>query len=376
MRLHIVPLLMIGCVDSETQLRQSDQELHAPRTIRVETGAPPTLIAYRAEAGSTWRIPTAHAPNRFSFQVAGPYRVTVICDEPQNTSVFVYQVARTTDDDRDVAVRCDTVPGRYRVTGSIVQPGEAHLHTSADASSQPNWAFELAADRGRHALVAMTGDRIAVRRLTVHGDTAVATPIDVATEGGAFVPVTLTPTNLDGTELVFTGIVTLQAAETFSLLYVGDLGGTRVAPSAVLSAHDDQHVTVTVHSATVGRTVSRAFRAGDPTTFPLPVALGPLEFDDFAVTWSTLPDYDVFELTFDAFSFETFTILAHSLELSRRFITATGATGAAVETAGLPGFRPEWQLDPAQEYHRFAGVAHELRNGDVVGSDVSEFVSP
>jgi hypothetical protein len=148
-------------------------------------------------------------------------------------------------------------------------------------SRTPDWEFELAADRGTHALVALTDDRIAVRRpITVTNETAITPPIDLQTEGDALVPVTLTPTNLDGTELVMRAVVALQASDTLALIHTGQLASTKVAPNSVLATSDVQEVTVTVHNATVGRTVMRDFRAGDPTTFALPEALGPVAFED------------------------------------------------------------------------------------------------
>jgi hypothetical protein len=364
-----------GCAAEPADRESEAISQSAVAIVTVETVEPPTLIVYRTEASATWQAPLQTGPSRFELAVDGPYRVTVVCDELVNGAVWVRQFARTPDDDRALSLACDTVPSAHHVTGTMLQSGWVRLGTGAAVSRRAGWQFDVPADRGAHALVAYSDDRIAIRRnLAVPGDTALDQPIDLITDGVALEPVTLTPTNLDGTELVSTGIVWLDIAGT-PALFANPLAETRVVPSSILSPYDVQQVTVTVHNATVGRTVTRAFRAGDSTIFPLPEALGPVAFDAESVTWSTLPDFDVFELSFDAFSFETFSLVFHYLEVSQSFIASTAASSVAIDIASIPAFSPTWQIDLSQEHHRFAGVTRELPNGDVVGSDVSEVIN-
>jgi hypothetical protein len=371
-----VAILVAGCTNAETTEAPAAALHHAKRIV-VRTSEPPTVIAYRAEGSATWSIPTQKSPRHYEFAVTGPYRVAVICENADTGSVAIRQFARTPADDRSLDVtRCNTRAGAHRVTGTMVQPGLVWLGPLAAFGSSSNWAFDLAADRGKHAIIATTDTRIAVRRhVAVKHDTTLA-PLDVDTEGHALQPVTFTASNLHGDETESTAVVWVEVDDTMPLVYNGDPAAAMVVPNAALRPRDEQLVTLAVHNPNVGRTITRRYRVGDPTTFPLPSGtLGPVTFDDFAATWTTLPTYEDLELSFYAFSFETFTDLEHRLDATRSWVDATGATGAALDVEDLPGMRPEWEIDPTLQYQRYIEASRTLANGDVVGSDISQTVN-
>jgi hypothetical protein len=94
------------------------------------------------------------------------------------------------------------------------------------------------------------------------------------------------------------------------------------------------------------RAVRRDFRAGDPTLFTLPDPLEAVQLDATGggpvATWSTLPEYD--ELRVLVHGTASGGGRRHELALSQRFVAATGATSAAVDTE-LPGYLPAWRPD-------------------------------
>jgi hypothetical protein len=374
MRSFLIVAVLMGCTEVETA--EAPAALHHVKRIDVRTSEPATVIAYRAEYSATWIVPTQQRPGHYQLAVTGPYRLTVICEDADTGSVVIRQLARTPEDDRRIDVTCNTLPGAHLVSGTMVQPGGVWLGQLAAFGSAANWMFDLAADRGKHAIVATTDTRIAVRRhVTVKHDTTIA-PIDIDAEGHALVPTTFTAGNLHGDETESTAVIWEEIDGTFAFLYAGDPAAAVVAPNAVLRPRDDQFVTLAVHDPNVGRTVTRRYRVGDSTTFPLPSGtLGPVTFDDFAATWTTLPAYENLELSFFAFSFETFTDLQHTLDATRRWVDATGATGAALDLDGVPGMRAAWEIDPTQEYQRFIEASRTLANGDVVSSDISQLVN-
>lgn len=364
-------LVLVGaCLDEAAPVEIAARHV---KIVTVELSEPPTAIAYRDERAGTWRAPAQVTPRRFELAVSGPYRLTVICDEPEAATVRVHQLARTPEDGRSLALACNTNPSPYQIRGTIAQAarvslGEARVFPDAGET------FEIGAARGRQTLVAITDTAVAVRRnLVVKHDRTIA-PIDVAREGAALVPTVFTASNLDGTETGATAVIFADIGGTSAFVFAGDPTAARVVPSSLLHPRDDQWVTLAIHDPISGRTVTRRYRTGDSTTFPLPLdRLGPVVFDDFAVTWSTLPAYENIELLFAAFSFETFVDVQHRLDLSPRFVDATGATGAALDL-DVPGMRPEWLIDPDSEYQRFIEASRTLPNGDVVSSDISQLV--
>ncbi|HMG54763.1 MAG TPA: hypothetical protein VK601_14800, partial [Kofleriaceae bacterium] len=71
--------------------------------------------------------------------------------------------------------------------------------------------------------------------------------------------------------------------------------------------------------------------------------------DRLTATWSSLPDYDGLDLWRVSFSSDFSRFVSHAVFLSRSFVEATGATSSMLDFTDVPGFRPEWQHDPALE---------------------------
>jgi len=147
-------------------------------------------------------------------------------------------------------------------------------------------------------------------------------------------------------------------------LHGGDPAAAKLAPDGVLVATDVQTASLSARDGAASRFVSRPLQAGDPTTFTLPDPIGPVAFvvvcNELTATWSTLPAHDLLDLTLIATSSDLARFWVHDLELSERYLATTGATSATIETADLPGFRVDWQIDTTGEHRR---VLSAVRTG-------------
>jgi hypothetical protein len=154
--------------------------------ITIATGVLPALIAYREEATPEWKTPTSTSTGRYEFEVAGPYRVTVVCAAPDR-DVGVVQFARTPDDERSIVYLCGDPPASpFHVRGQMVQPGMVNFGGTELLRSTAPWSFELSTTAGTFDLVALSGnhstgfDHFEIRRdITVTADRDLGA-IDVA----------------------------------------------------------------------------------------------------------------------------------------------------------------------------------------------------
>src|SRR5207249_2987859 len=69
-----------------------------------------------------------------------------------------------------------------------------------------------------------------------------------------------------------------------------------------------------------------------------------------AATWSTLPDHDALDASVFAVSADYSTFWFHDVAISAAFVDATGLTSVPFDVA-IPGYKPAWQLDYANEYN-------------------------
>jgi hypothetical protein len=114
-------------------------------------------------------------------------------------------------------------------------------------------------------------------------------------------------------------------------------------------------VSLQAMSGTSGRALRRPFRVGGDTAYTLPAPLTGIQWaagtGKLAVSWTTRPPQD------DAIAFATGTSpngtdsATASVDLSVAFLAATGiATASLVNDA--PGYKPEWNIDLANQYTR------------------------
>jgi len=55
------------------------------------------------------------------------------------------------------------------------------------------------------------------------------------------------------------------------------------------------------------------------------------------------------------------------IDLSQRFVAASGATRAAIDT-GVPGYLPAWQIDLDQQYFRYMAAMRQRGEEQLISS--------
>ena len=150
----------------------------------------------------------------------------------------------------------------------------------------------------------------------------------------------------------------------------------KIAPTSFLSGDLRQEVTIIGRKGEGSRSVTRDFRAGDASAFTLPEALKPAQFEtasgELVATWDALPEHDKIVLAVYGERTDN-TARKHELELSQRFVAATGMTSATLET-DLPGYDAAWKADLGREYLRELGVVR-ARDGETAESYLSKVVN-
>ncbi|HWO23951.1 MAG TPA: hypothetical protein VNO30_34650 [Kofleriaceae bacterium] len=347
-----------------------------PAKITVSTTRTPELIAFRDGPDADWHVPAATAPGTYELEVHGPYVVTVVCDDGRR--VGTRQIARTPDDERELAMPCgQALTNPVTVTGTMVQPGAVALGRQQAMSSSPGWQIRLTttAAPAPHDLIATSGDRIAIRRDQVFATDTADLAIDLTQEGAALERVAFTAPDAGAAEDVHV-LVELETATTLAgMVYSGAPAGAKVAPAAVLRETDRQRVSLFAVAGDAYRFTGRLHRAGAPTAFALPAPLAAeLGSAGGAVTasWRALPAHD--RLVLSAFGgTATSPSRYHELEESQRFLAATGETEAALES-DLPGYLPAWRADLGQE-HLISVAAYGREAEEDRGSVISKIQS-
>ncbi|TMQ03296.1 MAG: hypothetical protein E6J90_02385 [Deltaproteobacteria bacterium] len=341
---------------------------HAPadpdgHIVTVTTGLPPALIAFRDDLSTDWIGLPVQRATKFDITTHGAYQVVVACsggDQDSDVSIVLY--GRTPDDDPSIDGICDTA--QFEVRGSMLQAGEVALGDGTEGSSATFWDFDLLTRPGTFDLVLLSltsagvPSSVAFRRdIAIVADKNLGA-IDLTKEASQpLVPVSFTIANLQAGEATRSNVSFFAGntrAQVFSL--DGSPPGltAQLAPGSALRPTDSQHVVLyassrdAATSLTRSRSLGRDVRVGDLTSWTLPDPIGPVTFettaDRLTATWSTLPDHDEIELLREGIGSQfNFQIML----LSRSFLEATGATSATLDFHAIPGFKSQWQQDPA-----------------------------
>lgn len=346
-----------------------------PVGITVSTVRTPELIAFRDGPDADWQAPAATVPGTYVFDVHGPYVVTVVCDD--GVRVGTRQIARTPDDEHELDMPCgQPLSNPITVSGTMVQPGAVALGRQDVTSDAPGWPIRLTTTPAPHDLIATSQDRIAIRRDQVFAADVTDLAIDLTQEGAALEPVAFTAPDASTAEEVFALVDMGTTSTPFARVYFGTAAGAKVAPAAIQRETDRQDATLFAVQGDSSRSTMRRYRASDPTAFALPEPLAAQlqsAGGEVVATWSALPAHD--RLVLSAFgSSPGNPTRYHELELSARFLAATGDTRAALESE-LPGYLPAWRIDLAKEHliavtayrreaeeHRTSGLSR-IQNG-------------
>lgn len=356
-----------------------------PKTIAIETDAPPALIAFRHDDSPTWQtVAISGATNEVT--ATGPYRVVIACELASGT-IFIVEHARTLDDDGDIYQPCDDATATpFTVRGTLAQPGRIARGDDTAFVAQFGGSFELSAAAGTADLVLFSvGSQIAIRRdVRVTGDLELGA-VDSAMEGAqGLVPVTFTATNAPSGDAL-SAFSSLDVAGTSTHIErIDQLSWTvALAPDRVLRPTDHQRVLLVASEASDSspvyrnRTIQREVRVGDPTTVTLPERLGPVTFamtpDRLEATWSTLFAFEGLAIARDGGDDQRGWI--HELTLSRSFIEETGAKTAVLDLTSVPGIQDAWRVDPAKEHGRqliaFSGAPNAASASSLVYEELN-----
>jgi hypothetical protein len=334
----------------------------APVTVTVTSAVAPAFVAFRdGDDSAAWQAATKKSPTSYELVANGPYEVTVVCETVPGAVVQTWQAARTPKDPIELKAVCDPVPADHKITGHMVQAGHVQLGDSLRASATAGWDFELSLPSGTYDLVAASADRFAVRRgVAVTGDAALATPIDITTEGSALSAVAFQITNpLKATKAeaaealeVSVNLATKATPEPVSL-FTGAPQAAKVAPAAALTADDVQTVTLQGSRDNFVRSLTVPYKAGGATDFELPVGVSSVAWsidrDRVSVIANQTPVFEVFTVSATGTSTDGKTLVHHAIDISSSYVAATGLARPILEN-DMAGYKPEWRLDTKQPY--------------------------
>jgi hypothetical protein len=349
--------------------------------VKVVTGAPPVLIAFREEASAGWKTPVRGDDGAYAFEVSGPYRVVVVC---RDTGDAVGGYARTPADALVIDHPCGSRDFPLRVRGQMLESGSVFFGGSGRGQSRAPWTFELKAAAGTYDFIAAFGslttgaDRIAIRRdVAITGDLDLGT-IDAAHEDThAMVATRFTASNLDPDEvLMSTTFWQMGNTNAIKLLFNHPDQAWQIplVPGDVLRTSDRQFVELSADLSPSDspqqrfRSVVRDVRAGEPMEVTMPAPLGATTFettdDRLTASSASLPAYDGLDLWRESFSSDFSRFVTHDFWISRSFVEATGATSSVLDFSDVPGFRPAWRHDPALEQQVGLYAFHGPDDGD------------
>lgn len=343
-----------------------DAGTQGPPRITVATDRPPALIAYREEASPDWKTPASPSTGRYELEVAGPYRLIIVCAD-SDVDVVVTQFARTLDDGRLFEFLCDAPVLPFHVRGQMLQPGTVNFGVTGLRHRTAPWSFDLSTAAGTFDLVAFSGDaatgfdHFEIRRdITVTADRDLGT-IDVAqVPAQALVPAQFTATNLAANESTVAHVAMLSGnTDTFTgpTTQPEHAWQVKLVPGTALRSTDTQDVHLLAGASLSEqpmqdstRAVIRRVRDGGSTLVTLMDAIGPTRFESTAdrlvATWASLPECDLIDVSRDSFSSSR--SVTQDFRISHAFMasTGTGATTVTLDFTDVPGFRPEWRHDP------------------------------
>jgi hypothetical protein len=324
-------------------------------TITITSGLPLALVAFHDGLDGRWETATKKSSTAFEIAVHGPYVVAAVCETGIGAGGFTWQAARTLEDPHEVLVPCNTSRVRHMVTGRMTQDGWVQLGQDASRPVRTNQDFQLPVPDGTYDLIATTADRIAIRRaLTVRADLALTPPVDVTQEGVPLVDISFTVPNAepDDTLEVAVGLLTAANPVIPARIYTGPPATAKAAPGAALTTTDIQSASVRAVKGPQLRSLRRPFQMGGDTAYTLPPPIGDprwtIEDGQLVASWSSVPDGDrlFVEASASASPFN-----AYTLDISPGFLAAVRVTRVVLDTR-LPGYKPEWQINPTVSYTR------------------------
>jgi hypothetical protein len=373
----------VACGDSPSQL--PDAPADVPFTIRVISAQAPVLVAFRDGLDAAWQAATPGTS--VDVVVHRSYTVAVVCEEPDAWRTWQF-AGYPGFGGGTVTTPCAPAPVRHKVTGHAARAGAVYFGGTSAQSTVDDWSFELAVPAGTYDLIATSklgvspaDDRIVVRRaIAVADDVALASTIDVDSEGSAMAHVALTsatPPPADGGESL-SAVVALQpsGSPASAQIYEGPAAGAPLAPQAVLTAGDVQTATLEAVKvdATTGnvaaRGLRRSFRIGDATAFALPSGIGdPVWRADpaqLSVALPERPDVDLLQV-FATGTAADGKAAIYQLDLSSTYLLSTNVAHPTLDTV-VPDYQAAWRIDVSKAYSLTIAASRKVDAGVEIAS--------
>jgi hypothetical protein len=315
--------------------------------VTLQPLQPPAFIAYRDGKGP-WQTPVKDSRGNYTLNVTHDYQWVIVCTSGADFDAELQGATFSDGASQFAFCFAYTPPATVSVTGQMVQAGSVMM-TDTATSTTPAWAFNLNVPTGPHELVAIGGNRMVIRRGEMITAATALPPIDVATQGTAMTPLSLTVNNLGsdtlGVELdLFTGndIALMNSATTM----------LQAPPASLLLASDSQDLFVSASGAGSQRDAFATF-TGTETSFALPPVLTGVTYavsgGDVSATWGALPSYTDLKLMTSGSS--TTAATSQTVTASKSWIAETGATQLVFDAAP-PGYDPAWKINTAGPYIR------------------------
>jgi hypothetical protein len=309
---------------------------------------PPDFIAYRDGVGG-WQTPTG-GPKTYTLNVSADYQVVVVCHDTTGSTASELEAMAA---EGTQFMQCSdftgetTPPTTVAMTGHMVQAGQVWLYDTAMSDTGP-WDFTLNVAPSVQDLVAVSAAHGMVIRRDVNVTAAGAIPaIDVASEGTAMTPTTLTVNGVvdDHNLWIGTDLTTANASVGWSA------SGLTVyeAPASLLTSNDSEDLTIDendIDSTNTG--YDRSIFASFPltgTSFTLPPVPTGIVFGPGKVALGALPRYDL--LQFSVSQDRGTSDVQQTVIATKAWIDARHASSLAFD-ADPPGFDPRWSIDTSQ----------------------------
>lgn len=323
--------------------------------VVVAPGA--THLRYR-DGDGPWFEPRPLGDDAYELRVTTDYQVVIACGEAHDFRVRIVATTFAEHDDESASCRSTPPDEIVSVTGQMVQPGTIWMDERVTSPTGP-WEFRLGVAPGVHDLIALSADRILIRRALDLTMDAALDPIDVDADvdGAGLVEVPLALADLTPQETIDAGVWVTTAHG--GAWIEGEGAVVRIPPPATLTRSDVVALSVAADTPTTSRTVATVLTGDEPALTLMPILTGVSFFQrggGVAVTWGELPAHTaLYMVATDARGTE-------SVFATRGWLDATGATTLGVP-ADLPGLSVGWRVDPTRRNLR---SLHVLDDAEVV----------
>lgn len=319
-----------------------------PHVVTVEQfGSIPIFIMYREGPGA-WQVPDATSDG-YTLRVREAYELVTVCGDASLGFDVGFEASTYEESNGRTIVPCymptDPLPQTFAVTGTMVQPGEVLMGYAEAKSTTANWSFALQLPQGSYPLIAVSSDRMEIRRnQNVNGATTLPA-IDVVADGEQMPSTTVMAAGTQRDETVSTRIGIRIGSGGFRILDATPGNVVRVAPSTLLEPGDRQYVWLDAVAGTSFRSGFAQYQRGDTLAFMLPPRVSGVQFGTTSASWSSpLPAGQV-SLYMYAGPTSWHGTMTPGLAASR--------TTLALDTADIQGWKAEWNLG-AVEYREFS----------------------